>query len=146
MKGFSFFLLVSLLIGASGCVTTNVDLTEPEASYQATTKVELLFEEPSRPYKVIALIEGNGSPHRKQSLVFDKILKRAKKIGAQAIIPIDSNIRYHPKSTFNDEPVNSVGELIPKLLGGAGGGYDFDLEVKAIRFIDSVEKVEDGRL
>lgn len=130
---------------ASGCVTTNVDLTDPEASYQSTSEVELLFEEPSRPYKVIALIEGNGSTRRKQSLVFDKILKKAKKIGAHAIIPIDSNIQYYPKSTFNDEPASSITDLVSKLLGGANGGYEFDLEVKAIRFIDPGEKVEEDR-
>lgn len=136
MKASNYFLAGCLLCIVCGCVTTKVDLTNSSASYEPTSRVEYLYKKPSRKFKVIAVIKGRGSYYRRESLVFDKIIDRAKKIGAQAIIPLHSSINYAPKMTINKEPILSIEDAIGRMLDNREGGK-FNLEVAAIQFVDS---------
>lgn len=137
IKACKLYLLFPIVIVTFGCVRATVELTDPSKSYEPTEYIQLLTEKPSRPYQVIAVIKGNGSPHRKQSLVFKKIEEKAREIGAQAVIPLNSSLTYSPPMTFHEKPVNSVGDALGRI--GSTGSYDFNLKVAAIRFIDTPE-------
>lgn len=141
MRVCNFALLCIVLIGACGCVTASVDLANPSKSYKPTKYVQFLIEKPSRPYKVIAIINGDGSPNRKQSLVFKKVEKKAREIGAQAIVPLNSSLTYFPSSNLDgpklmpsDKP--EVGRI------GDSGNYDFNLKVAAIRFTETEDELQ----
>lgn len=136
MKAFNHFIVGCLLCFAFGCVTTKVDLANPSTSYEPTSHVEYLYKKPSRQFQIIAVIKGRGSYYRKESLVFDKIIDRAKKIGAQAIIPLHSSINYAPQTTINKEPILSIDDAIGQMLDNREGGK-FNLDVAAIRFVNS---------
>ena len=120
-------LLYLLLIN---CASANVNLIDSSKKYEPTESVLLLFEEPRRAYKVIAVIEGNGSQYNNESQVLKSIRKKARKIGAHAIIPIVTQKEYVPTTTH----ANPVAGSPPITIQG---GNKIITKVAAIRFLDS---------
>ncbi len=76
---------------------------------------------------MIAIIEGNGSQYNKQSQVFKAMQKRARKIGAHAIIPISTDTEYVPTTTH----ANPVAGSPPITIMG---GNKIIMKAAAIRF------------
>src|SRR5690606_19651720 len=90
----TFPLLLALMIAVSGCAGADVMLLDPSRSYPPTQDVQLLLEEPSRPYEVIAIIEGQGSQYNNQSQVVRAAQRRAGRVGAHAIMPVSTQSQY----------------------------------------------------
>jgi DNA-directed RNA polymerase subunit K/omega len=99
-----------LIVVASGCANTKVMLVDPSRSYQPTTRVELLSDEPDRPYDVIALIETRGTNYK----LTRNAIRRARAIGADAIIPVHTErepVQFVPRVIEQDQfVVNDYGE------------------------------------
>lgn len=79
-------LLVAIVFGFSGCASTHYVAS---AKYNATNPetVEMLFQEPSRPYEVIAFVEAKtvflwDTPEKMMS----QCREEAAKVGADALI------------------------------------------------------------
>ena len=121
----SFLVLVTFL----SCASADATLIDPSQEYPPTKSVKLLFEEPERPYKVIAIIEGNGSQYNNESEVLKAIRKKAGKIGAHAIIPLSTDKEYVPTTTH----ANPVAGSPPITIAG---GNKITTKAAAIRFIN----------
>ena len=117
------FLLLALL--TSGCVNTDVIMTDPTKSYAPTYGAQLIFDEPSEPHEVIAIIEGNGGTFNNQSDVLKKIQEKAAQIGAHAILPMTSESEYVPPTVTQ----NIDGSLLT-----VPGGTKQTVKAFAIRF------------
>lgn len=111
------------------CASANVNLIDPSKKYESAENVILLFEEPQRAYDVIAIIEGNGSQYQNDSQVIKAIRKKAKKIGAHAIIPISNEKEYVAPATI----ANPVQGSAPIYIAG---GNKIISKYVAIRFLD----------
>ena len=121
-----FIFITSLLIG---CASADVMLTDPSQEYPPTNSVQLLFEEPNKEYKVIAIIEGNGTQYNNETQVIKAIRKEARKIGAHAIIPLSTDKEYVPTTTH----ANPVQGSPPITIAG---GNKITTKTAAIIFIE----------
>ena len=104
-------------------------LTDPSRTYEPTENVQLLLEEPSRPYEIIAIIEAEGSQYNNQSQVVRAARGKAEKIGAHAIMPVANESR------------NVAPQMLPNPVAGGppiymAGGTQMTLKFAAIRFTD----------
>lgn len=99
----SFLFIVALI---SGCASADVMLMDPSKSYPPTENVQIILEEPTRAHIIIAIVEGDGTQYNNQSQVVRAMQKKAAKIGANAIILMNTESQYVPhhntcKSVFS---------------------------------------------
>lgn len=133
-------LIASSLLVISGCTygySTDIEISRNEAyTYRPHTRfVEVFFDdhEPRRNYKQIAMIEADGSEYEDNAILLEKLRRKARQVGADAVIKIH-------KSTTQRQS----GELITQLL--------FDTEPEtyvasvlsgvAIKYLDSLQTGE----
>lgn len=122
-------IIILLLIFLSGCAGADVVLMNPLRTYTPTKHVQILFEEPERPFEVIGIMEGRATPYNTQSAAIRAMRKRARKIGAHAIIFTNKETQYVP-TTYLPNPVAGSPPIIMK------GGYKIIMTAAAIRFLD----------
>ncbi len=123
-KPYTVALLFALIL-LSACVNTDAVLLDPSQTYQPTESVQILFVEPTEPYEIIAIVEGNGSIFNNQSQVLKKIRKKAQKIGAHAIILLSTDSEYVAPTTVTNFDGSSL--TVP-------GGKKLTMKAVAIRF------------
>jgi hypothetical protein len=87
------YLIVTLIIGSitlTSCTTGSATRTSKEI-YQPTdsASVEILFEKPTRPYKVIGFVGSHSSSMASDDAVFRAVQKEAAEIGAHAVLISD---------------------------------------------------------
>jgi len=68
MKSGTFLILSTVFILMS-CASADVLMLDESKKYEPTENVLLLFEEPSDPFIVIAIIDGHGSQYNTDSQV-----------------------------------------------------------------------------
>jgi|AntRauTorckE6833_2_1112554.scaffolds.fasta_scaffold79653_1 hypothetical protein len=129
MRYLNFLFSFVLIAAISSCASSDVTLIDPSKEYSPTKNVKLLFEEPTREYEVIAIIEGNGTQYNNESQVLKSVRKQAMKIGAHAIFPMSTEKTYVPPTTH----ANPVQGSPPITIAG---GNKITTKVAAIRFID----------
>jgi hypothetical protein len=78
-----FSLGIGLFILA-GCIQTQVTMLDFAAKYPPARGVEVLYQEPHRPFKSFAVVEAEGSASETQLL--ESLREKAKALGADAII------------------------------------------------------------
>ena len=78
-----FYILVCLTV--MSCATTHVVKID-SASYTPTESVDVLDKEPSKAFKKIALLESEGSVNVQETDCIQNMIKKAKAMGADAII------------------------------------------------------------
>lgn len=123
------FLILSIAVISAGCASADVLMLDESKEYEPTENVLLLFEEPSEPYVVIAIIDGHGSQYNTDSQVLKAIRKSARKIGAHAIIPLATDKEYVAPTTH----ANPVAGSPPITIAG---GNKITTRAAAIRFVD----------
>lgn len=69
--------------------------SHPEMQYtpQAYAKlrgIELLTSEPTRPYEVVANVQGTGGRHTAKETMINSMIDAAQRSGARALIPMES--------------------------------------------------------
>ena len=121
---FSFLCLVALL---SGCATADVMLMDTSKIYPPTENVHIIFEEPTRAYIIIAIIEGDGTQYNNQSQIVRAMQKKAAKIGADAIFFTSTEGQYVPTTTH----ANPVPGGQPITIAG---GTKYKMKALAIKF------------
>ncbi len=107
----------SWLLVISGCTygyNTDIEITRNDAYiYRPHNRfVEVFFDdhEPSRHYKQIAMIETDGSEYEDNSILLEKLRKRAQRLGADAVIKIRKTTTQRQSGEalteflFDDEP------------------------------------------
>jgi hypothetical protein len=117
--------------------TTDIEVSRNEAySYRPHTRfVEVYFDdhEPARHYKQIAMIEADGSQFEDNTILLEKLRKRAQRLGADAVIKIH-------KSTTQRQSGEALSEF---LFDGEPETYTAAvLSGVAIKYIDSLQTGE----
>jgi hypothetical protein len=143
------FAIGSLLAGAflAGCasVTTHVVPLDPAQTYPPTQNVRLLLEKPDRPYTSIGLLESRGEVGTSEAELLSDIRTKARQIGADAVVKLESERLYQPPAAIYDPWYDPLfyrfhyrawhpfgppyGEY--RLVGG---GYYYVVKALAIRF------------
>lgn len=80
-----------------GCATTSVVMTEPGKSYAPVSHTELLFKQPDRPYKQIAILESRGPVGTPLPDLLESMRTKGQEIGADAVIPVQDASQENPQ-------------------------------------------------
>ena len=92
----ALLLAASLLLLSACATTTSVVLLDPTKQYSPTQSVEILLKPPSKPYVEIAKLEAKGSAGQPETELLEDLREKARQIGADAIIVVDTSSVYHP--------------------------------------------------
>jgi len=79
-------LLATLIL--SGCTFTSAVMLESGITYPPTKDVQILTQNPSRPFKQIALLEAQGPAHTPIPQLLESMKRKAAAIGADAVVPM----------------------------------------------------------
>jgi hypothetical protein len=86
-------LAAALLVSACAAVTTHVVPLNPAVQYPPTQNVEVLLQKPQRPHVEIALLESHGFS---EAELLNDAREKAKALGADAIVKLETERIYHP--------------------------------------------------
>ena len=92
----------AFLLAACSMVSTHVVQFDPSRTYTPTQNVEVLLEKPKRPYIEIALLESRGEIGVTEPQLLNDARDKARAVGADAIVRIDSERVYHPPVAVYD--------------------------------------------
>ena len=100
MRTLRLLLLLLALTAAAlaGCasVSTEVTVLDPAQKFAPTEQVVILFDFPPQPYLKVALIESQGSVGGSESALFEDARKRARALGADALVRLEVTAIYYP--------------------------------------------------
>lgn len=119
--------VLPVLVLLSGCVNTDAVMLDTSQHFDPTESVVILVEEPERPHEAIAIIEGNGSLYNNQASVIKAIQKKARKIGAHAILLMSSESDFVPTTYMTN--IDGSMLTIP-------AGNKQTVKAMAIRYVD----------
>ena len=106
MRASGLLLLILALAAATlaGCasVSTEVTVLDPAQKFAPTEQVAILFDYPPQPYVKIALIEAQGNVGGSESALFGETRKRARALGADAIVRLEVTAVYYPPVAVYD--------------------------------------------
>ena len=103
-------------------------LLDPSKSYSPTQNVRLLLEDPEEEFEIIAIVEAKGSQYNNQSQVVRAAQKKAGKIGAHAIIPMNTENKVVAPQVMQNPVAGS-----PPIY--VAGGTQMTMKFAAIRYI-----------
>jgi hypothetical protein len=138
-------LAAALLLGACA-VTTHVVPLNSAVQYPPTQHVEVLLQKPERPHVEIALLESRGDS---EAELLNAAREKAKTLGADAIVRLETQRVYHPPVAVYDpwyDPFYSGFRhfrpygYYPDPWGPyrvVGGGYSYVLKSMAVKFTGS---------
>jgi hypothetical protein len=92
-------LAAALLVCACAAVTTHVVPLNPAVQYPPTQNVEVLLQKPQRPHVEIALLESRGDS---EAELLNAAREKAKTLGADAIVRLETERVYHPPVAIYD--------------------------------------------
>lgn len=96
-------LLVCLVFWLAGCAaTTSIVLLDPQKKYPPTQSVKILLKPPSAPYTEIAKLESKGAVGEAEPSVLEDARTRAREVGADAIIVVETIHAYEPPIVVYD--------------------------------------------
>ena len=90
--------LALLAISLAGCasVATEITVLDPAQKFAPTEHVVILFDYPPQPYVKIALIEAQGSIGGSEAELLEEARKRARALGADAVVRLEVTAVYRP--------------------------------------------------
>ncbi len=94
----SFLCVIGVVAITAGCTTgsatrTSATLYQPTAS----SSVEILFEKPARPYKVIGQVSSRGAALASEDAMYRAMQKEGAELGAHAILITSNGIQDVPQ-------------------------------------------------
>ena len=96
-------LIAIVVLLVAGCAaTTSLVLLDPSKQYSPSPSVEILLKAPQRAYVEIAKLESRGMAGEPETALLEDARVRAREIGADAIIVIDSSSVYQPPVIIHD--------------------------------------------
>ena len=103
-------LAVALL---SACTRTDAVRMNDSTRYAPSQYLDVLNEPPSQPYEVISLLESRGAVGQSLPALLESMRDRAKRLGADAIIPTEERSQYQaPGFVYNSLIGGSVRNLV----------------------------------
>jgi hypothetical protein len=139
---------IVLTLAACASVSTRIVQLDPAHRFPPTASVEVLLDEPDRPYVQIALLESEGSS---EADLLNDAREKAKTLGADAIVRQEVERIYHPPMTVYDpwsdpwyDPYLGYRRWAPYPYYASpwgpyrvvGGGYTYVLKALAIKYKD----------
>ena len=137
--------LVLLLAGCAGVSTQVVELN-PAQRFPPTQNVEVLLEKPKRPYIEVGLLESRGNFGGSEATLLNDAREKARALGADAILKLETERVYHPPITVYDpwyDPLYWTHyryrrfPSFPDPWGAyrvVGGGYEYIVKALAIKY------------
>jgi hypothetical protein len=100
----SIFTLLSII---AGCAAPQAEILSKTDSFPPTANVEILLDRPARPHKTFAILEDTygGTPEE----INDRLARRAREIGADAIVIVSINDKTATEWLLNDPYYNVRG-------------------------------------
>ena len=92
---FALALAAAVLAGCAS-VATDVTVFDETRKFTPTGNVVILLEYPPQPYVKIALIEARGTLGGNEAELFEEARKRARALGADAVVRIEVDALYQP--------------------------------------------------
>jgi hypothetical protein len=137
---------IALLVSACSTVSTKIVELDPARKYAPTQSVEVLLQKPERPHAEIALIESSGTS---EADMLNDAREKARALGADAILKLDTERMYHPPVAVYDPWYDPYywGYFRPRFYPpyyhpwGAyqvvGGYYSYAMKAVAIKYKDT---------
>jgi hypothetical protein len=119
MRSFALFAMLLLICG---CATTSVVMLYESDKYPATTSVAILSAAPDRPCKAIAILEATGPVNTPLPDLLESMRKKAKDIGADAIMPTQDASQRQVQGHLYDPWLGedqTISGVVPKIRGVA---------------------------
>ncbi len=88
-------LAVAMLAGCAS-VATDVTLFDQAQTFAPTENIAILLDYPAQPHAKIALIEARGTLDGGEAELFEAARKRAREVGADAVVRLEVNSVYQP--------------------------------------------------
>jgi len=103
-------ILALAVLTLAGCasVSTEITVLDPAQKFAPTEHVVILFEYPPQPYVKVALIEAQGLAGGSESEVLEEARKRARALGADAIVRLEVAAVYHPPVRVYDPAYSNM--------------------------------------
>lgn len=86
LHNLSILLVLVLIYGCCGGVTTKAQLERPWHHYAPTQELEILVSKPSQPHKTIGTLDSKGCPGTNHYSTFADVREKAMELGANAIV------------------------------------------------------------
>ena len=87
-KGILLVVLTWLAFALAGC-HTHLEMQYTPEQYAKLRGIELLTTAPTRPYELVANVEGFGGRHTAKETMINGMIDEAQKAGARALIPME---------------------------------------------------------
>jgi len=105
----SIFTLLSII---AGCAAPQAEILSKTDSFPPTANVEILLDRPARPHKTFAILEDTyGGTQEK---INDRLTRRAREIGADAIVIVSINDKTATEWLLNDPYYHVHGAYHPR--------------------------------
>jgi hypothetical protein len=114
--------LFAMLLVVCSCATTSVVMLYESDKYPATTSVSILSAAPDRPCKAIAILEATGPVNTPLPDLLESMRKKAKDIGADAIMPTQDASQRQVQGHLYDPwlgEYQTISGVVPKIRGVA---------------------------
>lgn len=116
-----------LVMALAGCASTpstpvHVVSEQPHLTYSPTRYVSVLYNKPTRPYRVLATLRVQGQAGTSVEQLIGALSEKARSLGANAIIVNDESAEQGPDVKFNPTGGNyefSSGSQVPRLRAEA---------------------------
>jgi len=86
-KTVSLIVLAWLTLGLAAC--QHIELQYAPEKYAKLRGIELITTPPTRPYELVANVEGFGGRHTAKETMINSMIEAAQKAGARALIPME---------------------------------------------------------
>lgn len=86
-KTVSLIVLAWLTLGLAAC--QHIELQYAPEKYAKLRGIELITTPPTRPYELVANVEGFGGRHTAKETMINSMIDAAQKAGARALIPME---------------------------------------------------------
>lgn len=87
-KAISLIVLASLTFGLAAC-HSHIELQYTPEQYAKLRGIELVTTPPTRPYELVANVEGSGGRFTTKETMINAMIDAAQKAGARALLPME---------------------------------------------------------
>ena len=90
MKRFAYSVLPIFATLMLGACQSHPEMQHTPQQYAKLRGIELLTSEPTRPYEVVANVQGSGGRHTAKETMINSMIDAAQRVGARALIPMEA--------------------------------------------------------
>lgn len=98
MKRYAYFTLPVLAALILNACQSHPEMQYTPQQYAKLRGIELLTSEPTRPFEVVANVQGTGGRHTAKETMINSMIDAAQRAGARALIPMEAPAMAGAKS------------------------------------------------